>query len=217
MKLHILFWPLVGHHRAVRIKMQMQYYNFHFHFPVWELVSHVTIIKYVKFTLSYILFPRFAQIPGARSPWRINSVRWRLISVGPQYGTWFKLSFWAPEFAARFLENLCTPVMANKNVKINCVVDRWMKYEYGELVEWHWEGQTEVLGDKPVPVLLCPPQRKSPREVEESRWDSQLTWRRSLLVPSGSFGSVSDWGLFVVFLSLSKPVIFFVLTALVKL
>jgi hypothetical protein len=25
-------------------------------------------------------------------------------------------------------------------------------------VEWHWQGKTEELGDKPVPVLLCPPQ-----------------------------------------------------------
>jgi hypothetical protein len=26
--------------------------------------------------------------------------------------------------------------------------------EYGALVEWHWQGKTEVLGEKPVPALL---------------------------------------------------------------
>jgi hypothetical protein len=28
----------------------------------------------------------------------------------------------------------------------------------GEPVEWNWRGKTEVLGEKPVPVPLCPPQ-----------------------------------------------------------
>jgi hypothetical protein len=25
-------------------------------------------------------------------------------------------------------------------------------------VEWYWQGKTEELGEKPVPVPLCPPQ-----------------------------------------------------------
>jgi hypothetical protein len=28
----------------------------------------------------------------------------------------------------------------------------------GAPVEWNWHGKTEVLGEKPVPVPLCPPQ-----------------------------------------------------------
>jgi hypothetical protein len=28
----------------------------------------------------------------------------------------------------------------------------------GEPVEWNWQGKTEVLGEKPVPVPLSPPQ-----------------------------------------------------------
>jgi hypothetical protein len=28
----------------------------------------------------------------------------------------------------------------------------------GSPVEWNWQGKTEVLGEKPVPVPLCPPQ-----------------------------------------------------------
>jgi hypothetical protein len=28
----------------------------------------------------------------------------------------------------------------------------------GAPVEWNWQGKTEVLGEKPVPVPLCPPQ-----------------------------------------------------------
>jgi len=34
---------------------------------------------------------------------------------------------------------------------------RWMD-EYGALVEWYWQGKTEVLGENPVTVSLCPPQ-----------------------------------------------------------
>jgi hypothetical protein len=30
--------------------------------------------------------------------------------------------------------------------------------EYGALVEWYWQGKTEVMGGKPVTVPLCPPQ-----------------------------------------------------------
>jgi len=33
---------------------------------------------------------------------------------------------------------------------------RWMN-GYGALVEWYWQGETEVLGEKPVTVPLCPP------------------------------------------------------------
>jgi hypothetical protein len=28
----------------------------------------------------------------------------------------------------------------------------------GAPMEWNWQGKTEVLGEKPVPVPLCPPQ-----------------------------------------------------------
>jgi hypothetical protein len=28
----------------------------------------------------------------------------------------------------------------------------------GAPVEWNWQGKTEILRDKPVPVSLCPPQ-----------------------------------------------------------
>jgi hypothetical protein len=28
----------------------------------------------------------------------------------------------------------------------------------GTPVEWNWQGKTEVLGEKPVPMPLCPPQ-----------------------------------------------------------
>jgi hypothetical protein len=28
----------------------------------------------------------------------------------------------------------------------------------GAPVEWNWQGKTEELGEKPVPVPLCPPQ-----------------------------------------------------------
>ena len=30
--------------------------------------------------------------------------------------------------------------------------------EYVAMVEWYWQGKTDVLGEKPVPVPLCPPQ-----------------------------------------------------------
>jgi len=42
---------------------------------------------------------RGIQIPDARSPWRLNFVRWRLMLVGPQhYGTCFMSPFWRLKF-----------------------------------------------------------------------------------------------------------------------
>jgi hypothetical protein len=41
---------------------------------------------------------RGAQIPGAKSPWRLNFVRWSLIFAGSQYGTRFMSLFWRIEF-----------------------------------------------------------------------------------------------------------------------
>jgi len=32
----------------------------------------------------------------------------------------------------------------------------WMN-EYGAMVEWYWQGKTEVLVENPVPSLLLPP------------------------------------------------------------
>jgi hypothetical protein len=30
--------------------------------------------------------------------------------------------------------------------------------EYGAAAEWYWQGKTEGIGEKPLPVPLCPPQ-----------------------------------------------------------
>jgi hypothetical protein len=39
----------------------------------------------------------------------------------------------------------------------------------GKLVEWNWQGKTEVLGEKPVPVPLCPPQIPKGRTRDRTR------------------------------------------------
>jgi len=33
-----------------------------------------------------------------------------------------------------------------------------MIWAWRATVEWYWQGKTEELGEKPVPVPLCPPQ-----------------------------------------------------------
>jgi hypothetical protein len=54
-----------------------------------------------------IISSRGAQIPGARSPWRLNFVRWRLIFVCPQCGTCCLSPFWRLEFSGgpTYVEN----------------------------------------------------------------------------------------------------------------
>jgi hypothetical protein len=36
-------------------------------------------------------------------------------------------------------------------------------------VEWNWQGKTEVLGEKSVPVPLCPPQIPHGRTQDRTR------------------------------------------------
>jgi hypothetical protein len=47
----------------------------------------------------------------------------------------------------------CYPVMKIKMMIIFCPFP-----SNGAPVEWNWQGETEELGEKPVPVPLCPPQ-----------------------------------------------------------
>ena len=64
--------------------------------------------------LSTLVYVKGAQIPGARSPERLNFVRWRRIFGGLQYGTRFLSPFWFLEFLGgpRFLEKLRTPSLS---------------------------------------------------------------------------------------------------------
>jgi hypothetical protein len=39
--------------------------------------------------------------------------------------------------------------------RFNDIGSKYMK-EYGALIGWYCEGQTEVLGEKPIPVPQCP-------------------------------------------------------------
>jgi hypothetical protein len=48
---------------------------------------------------------------------------------------------------------LCNPVMKMMMIIICCPFP-----SNGAPVEWNWYGKTEVLGEKPLPVPLCPPQ-----------------------------------------------------------
>jgi hypothetical protein len=55
----------------------------------------------------------------------------------------------------------------------------WMNYFFGfsekwsPTVEWYWQGKIEELGEKPVPVPLCPPQIPLDWPGREPR---RLTW-----------------------------------------
>jgi hypothetical protein len=48
---------------------------------------------------------------------------------------------------------LCNPMMKMQMMIIFCPFP-----SNGAPVEWNWQGKTEELGEKPIPVPLCPPQ-----------------------------------------------------------
>jgi hypothetical protein len=57
---------------------------------------------------------------------------------GRRYGLTVALGFW------------CNPMMK--------IIIFSLFPSSGAPVEWNWQGKAEVLGEKPVPVILCPPQ-----------------------------------------------------------
>jgi hypothetical protein len=48
----------------------------------------------------------------------------------------------------------------HRSLEASCAIMWWWLVfsSNGAPVEWNWQGKTEVLGEKPVPVPLCPPQ-----------------------------------------------------------
>jgi hypothetical protein len=48
--------------------------------------------------------------------------------------------------------------VAMKLILQPCDEDDWFFPCNGAPVEWNWQGKTEILGEKPVPMPLCPPQ-----------------------------------------------------------
>jgi hypothetical protein len=49
--------------------------------------------------------------------------------------------------------------------------------EYGAAVKWQWQGKTDGLGEKPVPVSLCPPQIPHGLPWTQTRASAVRRWR----------------------------------------
>jgi hypothetical protein len=68
---------------------------------------------------------------------------------------------------------LCNPVMKMMMIVIFCPFP-----SNGAPAEWNWQGKTEVLGEKPVTVPLCPPQ--IPHGLSRDRTRASAMWGRLL-------------------------------------
>jgi hypothetical protein len=58
---------------------------------------------------------------------------------------------------------LCNPVMKKRNMI------SFFFLSNGATVAWNWRGNTEVLGEKPVPVTHCPPQNSHKQTRDRTR------------------------------------------------
>jgi hypothetical protein len=87
-----------------------------------------------KFALFYLLKGPAADATDAPQPWRFYCVT--------LWGRW-----------RRWWGFFCFSILMEH---------RWNDIDRGNPngapVEWHWQGKPDVLGEKPVPVPLCPPQ-----------------------------------------------------------
>jgi hypothetical protein len=57
-----------------------------------------SLFRAEKIPLRLMQYSRRTKTPGARQPWRLNFVQWRLIFMDPQYEIWFMSPFWHLEF-----------------------------------------------------------------------------------------------------------------------
>jgi hypothetical protein len=85
------------------------------------------------------------------------SISWHVLTIQLHLAKVFLFGWWrAPQQMLR----------THRSLKAYCVTLwwRWSVFFFfvflsnGAPVEWNWLGKTEVLGEKPVPVPLCPPQ-----------------------------------------------------------
>ena len=69
------------------------------------------------------------------------------------------------------------------------------KNEYGTSVEWHWQRKDDVLGEKPVPVPIYPPQITNHRHTHtHTHAQSHRIESKSLGVPETRTGRAENWG-----------------------
>jgi hypothetical protein len=53
-------------------------------------------------------------------------------------------------------------------------------WEWRATVEWYWQGKAEELGEKPVPVPLCPPQISQRTRASAARYRRLTAWHMAL-------------------------------------
>jgi hypothetical protein len=67
-----------------------------------------------------------------------------------------RLQLWAASFLCRIFEISCDSSVASSGFlcviygRCHNVCDTWIKCEYAALMEWRWQGKTQILGEKPV-------------------------------------------------------------------
>ena len=77
----------------------------------------------------------------------------------------FLQSSWMLDPYLKYMFDLCIVICITFSLNVMTrdllylhVMDRWVKYENGALVEWCGQEKTEVIGESLIPLPLCPTQ-----------------------------------------------------------
>jgi hypothetical protein len=84
-------------------------------------------------------------------------MEWRAVPIFVmQYVPWISRRFCRPMYVSHFIFRWSETVSELRPPTDPLFFS--LICEYGALVEWYWQGETEELGEKPVSVPLYPPQ-----------------------------------------------------------
>jgi hypothetical protein len=94
-------------------------------------------------------------------------------------------------------------LQTHRSLKAYCATLRWRwreRWSYffifpsnGAKVKWNWQGKTEVLGEKPVLVPLCPPQIPHGMTRDRTRASAVGGWWLTMARPSMVRNYYSHW------------------------
>jgi hypothetical protein len=182
--LHCCSWPLKGRSMGCKTKREesphtwpkkycyflLMGYKF---FPWLKMKLIFILISFFDTYKSYVYADRSVRLDDLLTHSQVSEH----MNGGFILGLWGQITDSTQKYMSIFFQTLCflwrrapqQKLRTHRSLEAYCATlwwrwrERWSLFFFifpsnGAPVEWNWQGKTEVLGEKSVPVPLCPPQ-----------------------------------------------------------